>query len=222
MINLSQLDIPDYTSRRHRDAALLATTARPHLQALKLLPPGEHSSELSLLMRLVLEEVIDLLQDDTCTEEHEFRSEIDRIVNNVLPRDDDESMKLVHDLGCHHDPLSLLTVDSWSMVLRVALEQRVMNIVMALVQFYCAGLDEWVSLRQQNDLWAVREQLCDEIAKELPDVLSARARVTADEAAVWITVHVVGPPVNVALSLLKDGRNLEEAVEVAKTFKSDH
>lgn len=221
MIELSQLQIPNYRPLRTVEVENLRANALHQLETSKVVPFTEPKSIARDLLDNLIEDLCELLLDETCNNTQCFKEEVNRMLDAHYPWANDDLAALIQQLRCYDDDLYISEVESWSQVFEVAILQKMMNILQFLIDFYCQALDGDFERLNESNLYLQRDQIREAIQAELDDAFHARARMNADEAAVWILSNVVGQGAEIALVLLLDGRELVEAVEVAKTFKSD-
>lgn len=220
MIELSQIQIPNYRPLRTVEVEQLRTNALHQLETSNVVPFTEPKSVARDLLNNLVEDLCEILLDESCNDTQCFEEEVNRMLDAHYPWSNDDLAALVHQLRCYEDDLYVSEVKSWGDVFEVAIVQKMMNIIQSLLDFYCQSLDENFERLNESNLYLQRDQIREAIQAELVDVFPVRARMNADEAATWILSNVVGQKAEIALALLKDGRNLQEAVDVAKTFKN--
>ena len=219
MIELSQLQIPNYKPLRTVEVEQLRANALHQLETSNVVPFTEPKSVARELLNNLIEDLCEILLDEACNDSRCFKEEVNRILDAHYPWANDDLAALIHQLRCYDDDLYISEVQSWGDVFEVAVVQKMMNILQFLIDFYCQSLDAHLERLNEGNLYLQREELRDAIQRELDDVLPSCARMNADEAAMWILTNTVGVQVDVALALLKDGQTLVDAVAAAKSFQ---
>jgi hypothetical protein len=218
MIELHQLHIPGYTPRREYEATQLRNTAESDLIAAELLPDGTYSQTTIHFLHNLIDDLCEMLQDEACVDPVTHEEEIHRIVDSYYPWSYEEAIALVADLRCYEDDLEFRDFNSWSDLFQAALVPRILNCVQLLVDTYCERLEKNLTRLNEDCESPTRKSLRERIAAELNDALSQRALMNADEVAAFILSETSDTQADVVLALLKDGRNLHEAIKAAQAI----